>query len=167
MASASNVEGPYTYHGSFRPLGYDSRDMTVFNDNGTAYLISATRVNADLNIYRLTQDFLDVESLVRTLWPGQYREAPAMFKRGSTYFLVTSGATGWNPNQAKYATASSISGTWSALGELRRFHDVQLAVHLRRPGAGVRDDVLSCIWVTAGPAPGADRSTIPSTCGCL
>ena len=115
VASATNVEGPYTYHGSFRPLGYDSRDMTVFNDNGTAYLISATRVNADLNIYRLTQDFLDVESLVRTLWPGQYREAPAMFKRGSTYFLVTSGATGWNPNQAKYATASSISGTWSGL----------------------------------------------------
>jgi len=114
VASASNVEGPYTYHGSFRPLGYDSRDMTVFNDNGTAYLISATRVNADLNIYRLTADFLDVESLVRTLWPGQYREAPAMFKRGSTYFLVTSGATGWNPNQARYATASSISGTWSA-----------------------------------------------------
>ncbi len=115
VASASNVEGPYTYHGSFRPLGYDSRDMTVFNDNGTAYLISATRVNADLNIYRLTQDFLDVESLVRTLWPGQYREAPAMFKRGSTYFLITSGATGWNPNQAKYATASSIAGTWSGL----------------------------------------------------
>jgi hypothetical protein len=118
VASAPDVEGPYTYHGSERPLGHDSRDMTVFNDNGTAYLISATRVNADLNIYRLTPDFLAVESLVRTLWPGQYREAPAMFKRGSTYFLVTSGATGWNPNQAKYATASSISGTWSALSNL-------------------------------------------------
>ena len=115
VATASNVEGPYTYLGSFRPLGFDSRDMNVFNDNGTAYLISATRVNADLNIYRLTPDFLDVESLVRTLWPGQYREAPALFKRGNVYFLVTSGATGWNPNQAKYATATSIAGTWSAL----------------------------------------------------
>lgn len=90
VASASNIEGPYTYHGSFRPLGYDSRDMTVFNDNGTAYLISATRVNADLNIYRLTPDFLGVGSLVQTLWTGSYREAPAMFKRGSTYFLITS-----------------------------------------------------------------------------
>lgn len=36
-----------------------------------------------------------------------------MFKRGSTYFLLTSGATGWNPNQARYATASSISGPWT------------------------------------------------------
>ncbi|MBB3112812.1 sucrose-6-phosphate hydrolase SacC (GH32 family) [Paenibacillus phyllosphaerae] len=115
VASSTNIEGPYTYHGSFRPLGYDSRDMTVYNDNGTGYLISATKVNADLNIYRLTPDFLGVEALVTTLWPGSYREAPAIFKRGSTYFLLTSGATGWNPNQAKYATASSISGPWSAL----------------------------------------------------
>ncbi|MCI3920821.1 RICIN domain-containing protein [Paenibacillus sp. TRM 82003] len=113
VASASNIEGPYTYHGSFRPLGHDSRDMTVFNDNGTAYLFSSTRVNADMNVFRLTADFLNVESLVQTMFVGQYREAPAVFKRGSTYFLITSGATGWNPNQAKYSTASSIAGTWS------------------------------------------------------
>ncbi|WP_241243125.1 RICIN domain-containing protein [Paenibacillus whitsoniae] len=115
VAYSSTVDGNYTYQGSFRPLGYDSRDMTVYNDNGTAYLISATSVNANLNIYKLTNDFLGVDSLVTTLWSGQYREAPAMFKRGSTYFLVTSGATGWDPNQAKYATASSITGTWSGL----------------------------------------------------
>ncbi len=115
VATSSTVDGNYTYVGSFRPLGYDSRDMTVYNDNGTAYLISATRVNADLNIYKLTPDFLGVESLVTTLWPGQYREAPALFKRNEVYFLITSGATGWSPNQAKYATASSITGTWSGL----------------------------------------------------
>lgn len=115
VASSSNIEGPYTYHGSFRPLGYDSRDMTVYNDGGTAYLVSATRVNADLNIYKLTSDFLGIDSLISTLWVGQYREAPALFKRGSTYFLLTSGATGWSPNQAKYATASSITGSWSGL----------------------------------------------------
>ncbi len=113
VASSSSIEGPYTYHGSFRPLDKDSRDMTVYNDNGTAYLISSTRVNADMNIFRLTSDFLGVDALVHTLWIGAYREAPAIFKRGSTYFLITSGATGWNPNQAKYATASSIEGTWT------------------------------------------------------
>lgn len=115
VATSNTVDGNYTYVGSYRPLGYDSRDMTVYNDNGTAYLISATRVNADLNIYKLTPDFLGVESLVTTLWPGQYREAPALFKKDGVYFLITSGATGWNPNQAKYATASSITGTWSGL----------------------------------------------------
>lgn len=125
VASASNIEGPYTYHGSFRPLNYDSRDMTVYNDNGTAYLISATQVNADLNIYRLTPDFLGIDSLVTTLWDNQYREAPAIFKRGSTYFLLTSGATGWNPNQAKYATAASIAGPWSSLANVANANTYQ------------------------------------------
>lgn len=115
VATSDTVDGDYTYLGSFRPLGNDSRDMTVYrDDDGTAYLISSTRVNADLNIYRLTADYTGVAALVRTLWPGNYREAPAMFKRNGVYFLVTSGATGWQPNQARYATASSITGTWTA-----------------------------------------------------
>ena len=119
VAESSTVDGDYTYVGSFRPLGYDSRDMTVFrDDDGTAYLISATAVNADLNIYRLTADYHGVASLVQTLWKGSYREAPAMFKRNGVYFLLTSGATGWAPNQQKYATATSVAGTWSALSNI-------------------------------------------------
>ena len=114
VASSATVDGAYTWHGSFRPLGHMSRDITLFNDNGAAYMISAARENYDLHIYRLSADYLSVSSLVGNFWPGGHREAPAMFKRGSTYFLLTSGATGWNPNQAKYATASNIAGPWSA-----------------------------------------------------
>jgi hypothetical protein len=114
VASSATVDGAYTWHGSFRPLGHMSRDITLFNDNGTAYMISAARENYDLHIYRLSADYLTVSSLVGNFWPGGHREAPAVFKRGSTYFVLTSGATGWNPNQARYATASSMSGPWSA-----------------------------------------------------
>jgi hypothetical protein len=78
-------------------------------------MVSAARNNADLNLYRLTPDYLGVASLVRTLWPGSSREAPALFKRGGKYFLLTSGATYWQPNQQKYATATSVTGTWSGL----------------------------------------------------
>ncbi|MEQ4300066.1 RICIN domain-containing protein [Plantactinospora sp. B6F1] len=114
VASSGTVDGNYTYHGSFRPLGqHMSRDITLYNDNGTAYMISAADENYDLHIYRLTADFLNVSTLVGNFWDGAHREAPAMFKRGGTYFLLTSAATGWNPNQARYATASSISGPWS------------------------------------------------------
>lgn len=43
VASSDSVCGNYTYHGSFRPLNYESRDMTVFkDDDGSAYLISAS-----------------------------------------------------------------------------------------------------------------------------
>ncbi|GLY00395.1 MULTISPECIES: RICIN domain-containing protein [Actinoplanes] len=115
VASSATVDGTYTYHGSFRPFGsYMSRDITLYNDGGTAYMISAADENYDLHIYRLTADYLNVDTLVGNFWNDAHREAPAMFKRGSTYFLLTSGATGWSPNQAKYATASSISGPWTS-----------------------------------------------------
>ena len=36
-----------------------------------------------------------------------HREAPALFKRNGVYFMLTSAATGWNPNQQQYATATT------------------------------------------------------------
>jgi hypothetical protein len=116
VATSSTVDGNYSYRGSFRPTEAMSRDLTVFrDDDGTAYLVSAARENADLNMYRLTPDYLGIAALVRTLWPGSFREAPALFKRNGVYFMLTSGATGWSPNQQRYATASSVTGPWSAL----------------------------------------------------
>jgi hypothetical protein len=116
VATSPTVDGNYTYRGSFRPLGYMSRDITLFrDDDGTAYMISAANENADLHVYRLSADYLTVTARVQRLWPGSWREAPAMFKRNGIYFLLTSGATGWSPNQQKYATATSVTGTWSAL----------------------------------------------------
>ncbi|MBQ1076175.1 RICIN domain-containing protein [Micromonospora sp. C31] len=115
VASSATVDGTYAYHGSFRPLGHMSRDITLYNDGGTAYLLSAADENRDLHIYRLTADYLNVTTLVGNFWNDASREAPALFKRGSTYFLLTSGLTGWSPNQARYATASSISGPWTAM----------------------------------------------------
>jgi hypothetical protein len=127
VASSATVDGNYTYHGSFRPLantgvvdhgkpGYMSRDCTLFVDSdGTGYFISAANENADLHVYRLTFDYLAIESLIVKLWVGQKREAPAMFKRNGYYFLLTSGATGWSPNQQKYAFSTSIASSWSNL----------------------------------------------------
>lgn len=115
VAVSSTVDGAYTYRGSFRPLGtHMSRDITTFVDtDGTGYMISAANENYDLHVYRLTADYTNTAALVRS-WPGDHREAPALFKRNGVYFMLTSGATGWNPNQAQYSTSTSIGGTWSA-----------------------------------------------------
>ncbi|MEV6423549.1 RICIN domain-containing protein [Streptomyces sp. NPDC051662] len=119
VAVSSTVDGDYSWRGSFRPLGHMSRDITTFVDtDGTGYMISAANENADLHVYRLTPDYTAVESQVQKLWPGQWREAPAMFKRDGVYFLLTSGATGWAPNQQKYATAGSVTGTWTDLKDI-------------------------------------------------
>ncbi len=116
VAYSSTVDGNYTYQGSFRPLGHMSRDITLFkDDDGAAYMISAARENYDLHVYRLNADYRGVAHLVGNPWPGGHREAPALFKRNGVYFMLTSGATGWSPNQAKYATATSVSGPWSAM----------------------------------------------------
>ncbi|MEU9338746.1 RICIN domain-containing protein [Streptomyces sp. NPDC048290] len=119
VAVSATVDGDYTWRGSFRPLGHMSRDITTFVDtDGTGYMISAANENADLHIYRLTADYTAVQEQVQRLWPGESREAPALFKRGNVYFLLTSGASGWAPNQQKYATASSVTGAWSGLSDV-------------------------------------------------
>ncbi|MFF7370507.1 RICIN domain-containing protein [Streptomyces tricolor] len=116
VAVSDTVDGTYTYRGSFRPLGrYMSRDLTTYVDtDGAAYLVSAANENYDLHIYRLTADYTGIAGLVANPWPGGHREAPALFKRDGVYFMLTSGATGWNPNQQHYATATSLAGPWTS-----------------------------------------------------
>ncbi|MGL3198817.1 MULTISPECIES: family 43 glycosylhydrolase [Curtobacterium] len=119
VATSDRIDGDYRWRGSSRPLGHESRDFTVFQDtDGTGYLVSATAGNANLALFRLDDDLTAARTLVATLWPGAFREAPAMFERDGTYYLITSGATGWDPNQAMYATAPAPGGPWSALEPL-------------------------------------------------
>jgi hypothetical protein len=127
VASSDTVAGDYAYQGSFRPLvdsgvmdhdkpGYMSRDCNLYvDDDGKGYFISATNENYDLNLYELTPDYLKIARLVATLFKGGHREAPAFFKRNGVYFLITSAATGWDPNQAQYATSSAIGSGWSSM----------------------------------------------------
>ena len=59
-----------------------SRDITLYNDNGTAYMISAADENYDLHIYRLTPDYLSVAPLVGNFWNDAHREAPGAVQAG-------------------------------------------------------------------------------------
>lgn len=111
VATSPTVVGPYAYRGSFRPLGHQSRDMTLYQDtDGTGYLVFEDRERG-VSIARLSPDYLTVEREV-TLIPKHY-EAPAVVKVGETYFLLGSHLTGWNTNPNQYATAPSLAGPWS------------------------------------------------------
>ena len=117
--SSPTVDGNYTLVKVFKPLGNTSRDCTLYKeDDGTAYFISVARTQSDMNVYHLTDDYLDAKELTATLWVNQGREAPAIFKAGGNYFMITSASTGWAPNHAQYATASAIKGPWSKLTDL-------------------------------------------------
>ncbi len=111
VATSSSVCGPYSYRGSFQPLGFQSRDIGLFQDtDGTGYLLSEDRANG-LRIDRLAGDYLSVTSAVTVFADF---EAPAMVKIGGTYYVFGSHLTGWSTNDNVYATSTSLSGGWSA-----------------------------------------------------
>ncbi|MGY5765327.1 glycoside hydrolase family 43 protein [Brachybacterium sp. DNPG3] len=139
VAVSDGPTGPFRWIDSYRlhvaPEGEDNydpanpgmaRDMTVFrDDDGTAYIIYSSEENYSLFISRLDADYTylatgpeDAVKGVDFIRPyiGAHREAPALFKRGGTYVLITSGATGWDPNPASYATATEILGEWTDHG---------------------------------------------------
>ncbi|MGW1559321.1 RICIN domain-containing protein [Streptomyces sp. NPDC002144] len=117
VATSSTPCGPYSYRGSFRPMGNLSRDMNLFQDSdGTAYLLSEDRNNG-LHIYRLSADYLSVDSAVALLGgsgSASY-EAPAMVKSNGVYYLLASHLTGWSANDNVYTTATSLSGPWAPM----------------------------------------------------
>ncbi len=116
VAVSDTPDGEFTYLGSFNPCGCMSRDCTIFtDDDGAVYFLSAAHDNRDLHVYRLTDDGLDIAEQVNTLHVDQYREAPAVFKRNGQYYLITSGCTGWAPNQGGWSVSSSMTGEWSPL----------------------------------------------------
>jgi hypothetical protein len=116
--TCATVDGNYTLRGHFRPNDNMSRDDTLFkDDDGKAYFVSAANENADLMLYELSDDYLTIKRQVSRLSTAK-REAPAMFKQGGRYYIITSAATGWDPNQAQYFSAAAIDGPWTSLTNL-------------------------------------------------
>ncbi len=117
VAVSDNPAGPYTYKGSVRPNGQMARDMTVFkDDDNKAYLIYSSENNNTMNICLLSKDYLSPTKTYSRILIDKRREAPAMFKSEGKYYLITSGCTGWSPNEASYAVAESPLGSWKELG---------------------------------------------------
>lgn len=142
VAVSDSPTGPFRYVDSYRldrvpaddPTNHQpdspgmARDMNLFvDDDGTAYIVYASEENLTLYISKLDPDYTNLSAEPSKAvegvdfrrpqpWIGGQREAPALTKVGDTYYLVTSGATGWAPNAAAYATATDLLGTWTAHG---------------------------------------------------
>ncbi|HEX9045769.1 MAG TPA: family 43 glycosylhydrolase, partial [Verrucomicrobiae bacterium] len=97
--------------------GQMARDMTLFvDDDGRAYHLHAAEDNGTLHISQLSEDFLSPSGNYVRVFPGRFHEAPAIFKRGGKYYLITSDCTGWAPNTARVSVAENIFGPWEELG---------------------------------------------------
>ncbi|KAL3482556.1 glycosyl hydrolase [Aspergillus germanicus] len=100
LAISDSVNGRYEYHGSFWPMGFESRDMGVFIDEDEkGYLLCEDRPNG-IHIFKLSDDYLSVVRQVH-LFP-EHMESPAMIKKDGLYYLFASGLTFWFANDNLY-----------------------------------------------------------------
>jgi len=139
VATGDKATGPFEFHDAIRPItenfdfpddrneqqryGGTLRDMNLFvDDDGRAYVFYASENNATLYIVRLNEEFTGPETPIvegetwARAFVGEMREAPAPFKSGGRYYIITSGCTGWTPNAADHGVAENILGPWRALG---------------------------------------------------
>ena len=96
--------------------GQMARDMTVFvDDDGKAYHIYSSEDNLTIQIAQLTDDYLEHNGSYVRVAAGGMNEAPTIFKQDGTYWMITSGCTGWAPNAARMFRAKNIFGPWEQL----------------------------------------------------
>lgn len=115
-ATCDTVDGNYTYERSFRPLGFESRDIGQFvDDDGTAYLIFEDRPHG-FHIAQLSDDYLSLAADVCLI--TNHLEAGALIHYDGLYYVVGSHLTGWAPNPNQYATATNLAGPWSEFKDI-------------------------------------------------
>jgi hypothetical protein len=122
VATAPNIKGPWTWQTiNLNPDGVGFKDCSLFQEaNGTAYVIYTIGTQNGIRISQLASDYLSsvggASSLAMT---ATAREAPVLFKRGSTYFLITSASNFYTDTltyDQRYITTTAgnpLSG-WSA-----------------------------------------------------
>ena len=93
--------------------GQMARDMTLFvDDDGKAYHIYSSEDNLTLQIAELDKSFTKHTGKYIRIFPGGHNEAPTIFKKDGKYWMITSGCTGWAPNEARMMWADNIMGDW-------------------------------------------------------
>ena len=117
VAVSDTIDGDYTFLRSFRPLGHDSRDIGMFqDDDGEAYLLSSVNGNSQVAIFRLNDAYTAVEERVYLAGGNFNGEGLSMVKQDGTYYFFKSWHNGWTPNDNTYSTATSLSGPWTYRG---------------------------------------------------
>jgi hypothetical protein len=123
VLTADSLLGPYEIVRAWvQPLGMSAGDfdLTVSATDASAYYYFE-KVHSELICADLTADFTDVSGHYTSHFPHPrpplVREAPAYFLRRGEHYLITSGTTGYFPNQSEVAVAGSHHGPWKVLGD--------------------------------------------------
>ena len=116
VAVSDTPVGPFKLLFAKQPNKQDSRDMTIYKDrDGVAYLAHSKDWNKTMNLSRLNDDYTDVDGFYVSILIDQEREAPAFFWHEGMYYMISSGCTGWDPNQALFARCEHFLGKWKLI----------------------------------------------------
>lgn len=64
VATAKTPCGPFSFRGSFKPFGTDSRDMGLFQDtDNSAYLLFASDNNQNFKIAKLDSNYYTMQTV--------------------------------------------------------------------------------------------------------
>ena len=131
VAVSDRVNGEYTLVDITRPidrLGF-VRDCSVFQDeDGSAWFIYDRQISHSfkpvlepfercLHIVKLSGDYLSFTDEWARIDAADQREAPCLVKHAGCYYMITSGLTGWEYNQAKYFRSRQLLTGWEDMGD--------------------------------------------------
>jgi len=122
VAVSDKITGPFSLTGTFHPLGMHAGDFDLYKDprDEKAYLVFG-RIHTEIVIADLTADYTGLtghySSCFKRSGPPFGREAPAVFKRGGEFFMLTSGTSGYLPNPTEAGSARFIHGPWAEHGD--------------------------------------------------
>ena len=127
-ATAPAPGGPFSYRGAIAPnaslcgpvAGFAGDYALLVDDDGTGFMIFTHGIagagHRDMYVFKLSEDFLSFTQEFTGPLPGQHLvEAPAFFKRGSTFYALLGGCTcaGRYGGGVAYLTAPSALGPWT------------------------------------------------------
>ena len=121
VATADKPNGPFQFQHKF--LGADSDfgsgDFSMFKDqDNTVYHLTVRKPDKTFVIGKLRDDYLF--TIPKSYEPAKgiekHTEAPAVILHQGKYYLIGSGSSGWNPNEARSYVTDAVKGVYTNLG---------------------------------------------------
>ena len=123
VLTAESLQGPYEIVRDFyNPLDLHIGDFDIAVDekSGKAYLYCEAEHDRVVGML-LSDDYLQAEKLVSTQYSGLQppfcREGVTVFERGGRLFMLTSGMSGYVPNQSDAAEADGYESGFASVGD--------------------------------------------------